>query len=105
MNDDDDRTNFGNCCACRQPIPPTSQKNYILIGKKAPVPGTGWGCAQCGLAADGAAIVICDDCLKEERVIQDAIYGYAAEGMRIPIHLLTGKHEHDMSKHPEEAKT
>jgi hypothetical protein len=87
------------CCACGKITP--IAKNIILLDRRAPVPGTGWGCFICGLKADGAAAIICDDCLKAKAPIKFALSGYLHERKLIPIETLTEPFSHDMSKHPE----
>jgi hypothetical protein len=86
------------CCACGKTNP--IAKNIILLDRRAPVPGTGWGCFTCGLKADGAAAIICDDCLKAKAPVKFALFGYLHERKLIPIETLTEKFEHDMLKHP-----
>ena len=72
-----------------------------MLPLKAPVPGTGWGCSQCGLAADGAFVVLCSDCMDAERRPVEAVCGYLSNSTRMPISELVGDHEHDLSRHPE----
>jgi hypothetical protein len=102
MNDDDP-LDLGTCCACHKSGP--TVRNVFLLHKLAPVPGTGWGCFQCGLPFDGADAVVCDACLESKAPILDAIYGLAEDKKRVPYHTLTGYFDHDMSKHPEERIT
>jgi hypothetical protein len=90
--------NLGPCCACHK-IGPTV-RNIIMLNKKAPIPGKGWGCVQCGLEADGAIAVLCDRCHEGGATYQWACSGYPGEGDRVPIDSLTGTHEHDVRFHP-----
>lgn len=93
--------NFGPCCACEKEG--ASVRNLIMLEHKAPVPGIGWGCVQCGLPYDGAVAVVCDDCIDGGRPIKFAIAGPANDKKRVPIESLGGEHKHDMSEHPEVA--
>jgi hypothetical protein len=109
MNDELLSMDFGPCCACgkerpkwAEDLPGSWPPNIIMLEQKAPTPGTGWGCVQCGLPLDGAVAAICDDCLNIGRPIRFAIDGFAKDKKRVPIESLTGEHKHDMSKHPEE---
>ncbi len=76
-------------------------RNIISLPKKAPIPGSGWGCFVCGLPADGAIAVVCDRCLESKAEIKFACVGYAAANKRFPVEQLIGDHQHDMSRHPE----
>lgn len=88
---------LGPCCVCGKSGPMV--RNIIMIDKKCPTPGKGWGCLQCGLSSDGAVAVKCDDCLNSKA--KWACKGYPGKDGRVPIEQLEGVHEHDMSKHPE----
>ena len=90
---------FGRCCACQR-----REGDFgavLMLPLKAPVPGTGWGCSQCGLAADGAFVVLCSDCMDAGRRPVEAVCGYLSNSTRMPISELVGRHEHDIRKHPE----
>ena len=106
---------LGECCVCRQAG--HTVRNIVMLGFKAPVPGTGWGCAVCGLPANGALAVVCDRCAgRFDRVtLYDVCYDYPAtkkrkayasffrngitdRRYRVPLEPF----HHDMSKHPKE---
>lgn len=70
-----------------------------MLPKKAPEPGTGWGCVVCGLSADGAVAVVCDRCLESKKPIQSAIKGFAKSGQRVPVTSLVGEHKHNEQLH------
>lgn len=90
----------GRCCACGMAGP--TVRNFIMLEKPAPVPGTGWGCLVCGLPSDGALAVVCDACLESNAEIVLVCYGYAASGDRVPMASLAPEpFDHDMSRHPE----
>jgi hypothetical protein len=94
---------LGPCCICGGT---RRVRNILMLSKKAPVPGHGWGCLACGLPADGASVVVCDRCcrLHSSDIVAACRYacrGYPATDGRVPIGELTGTHEHDMAKHPE----
>lgn len=94
---------FGPCCACGHPR--TTVRNIVMLHKRAPVPGTGWGCCSCGLPMDGAIAVICDPCLAQYKTapnnIRFAADGPVLEKKRIPIDQLTESFDHDYQFHPE----
>ncbi len=101
---------FGPCCICERDDDTVTY--LILLDQKAPIPGTGWGCAACGLPPDGAMAVICEACTKANQVrvgqfgtnlppLRFVINGYAASRQRAAITACTGDHIHDYSKHPE----
>lgn len=94
---------FGPCCACGREGEGIHVQNIIMLGQKAPTPGTGWACFQCGQPSDGAVSVVCNDCLNIGRPIRFAIDGYPKDKKRVPVESLKGEHEHDMSKHLEES--
>jgi hypothetical protein len=98
-----DAPDLGPCCACEKRGPDV--RNIICLHKLAPVPGTGWGCFQCGLPMNGAIVVLCDDCLERNQKPRFVCDGRAGEGKRLPIGQLSADpFEHDMSKHPEAAE-
>lgn len=88
--------NLGLCCNCkasRAIIP-------IVITRRAPVPGKGWGCVVCGLPPDGAVAVLCQACGCADPHPRFVCVGYPKEGVRVPIEQLPpGEFDHDMSKH------
>lgn len=87
---------LGPCCVCETTV---NVRNILSLHTKAPIPGHGWGCVQCGLDADGALAVVCDACL--ELPLKFACRGYPGKEGRIPIEDLTGEMEHDYVQHPE----
>jgi hypothetical protein len=91
---------YGPCCACGGK---KRVRNIVSLARRAPVPGTGWGCVVCGLEADGALAIICDECAKNVRPIKQVAYGYLAEGRRMSIDLLsseTFEHRDHEEHHP-----
>ena len=97
---------LGPCCICKAT---DNVRNIIMLKKKAPIPGRGWGCLQCGLPQNGAIIVLCDFCLMTYRARGEVILKYACRGFpasdgRIPIQKLQelpNNFEHDLTKHKE----
>ena len=87
---------LGPCCYCGTL---ENVQNIIMVNKKSPIAGRGWGCVVCGLASDGASYVLCDDCFERQVKPKFACRGYPAEDGRIPYDELQGIHEHDMEKH------
>lgn len=97
-------TDFGPCCICETR---KFVRNVLCLKQKSPILGRGWGCLECGLPSDGAVAVLCDKCFdlfREKKVaLKFACRGYPASDGRVLFETLTGSHDHDMSKHPEEA--
>lgn len=96
--------NLGPCCGCQRT---DGVRNILMLDKKAPVSGKGWGCFQCHAPAQGAYAVVCDECLeklngaKDEDVLQFACGGTPTESNRVPIGDLTEPFGHDLFFHPE----
>lgn len=89
---------LGACCACGLNKPDV--RNMICLDRPARVSGTGWGCAVCGLPADGAVAVVCDDCLVAGREIRFVVYGYADRKQRMAVaDLPAGDFNHDVRFH------
>lgn len=91
---------LGPCCHCES----TAGVNTILMLKRrGPVAGIGWGCFQCGLPFDGAVAVLCDGCLEAGREIKFVCKG-RVDGGRVPVEELSEEvFEHIWEFHPEEA--
>lgn len=94
---DDGTIDLGMCCACGQADP--TVRNIMMLPKRAPHPGTGWGCLVCGLPNDGAVAVVCDACLEAKREITEVCSGFPAENRRAHVKSLIEAFDHDMSKH------
>lgn len=92
----------GQCCSCEGV---DGVRNIIMLNALAPVPGTGWGCVVCHLPSNGAMAVLCDRCIDLKMPIIWAVTGYLPGKQRIPRSELVGKHEHDLSFHPEVMKS
>ncbi len=71
----------------------------MCFDKRAPVPGTGWGCLVCGLPNDGAIAVVCDNCLEAEAEILEVCHGHPHEGRRMALSVINEPFEHDPAKH------
>lgn len=108
FDDEDEVTpDLGSCCLCESTV---DVFTVLMIRKKAPLPGRGWGCVVCGLPSDGALAVVCNTCAEQlETVGEDpatllrfACRGYPGPDGRVPIESLTGTHDHDRSRHPPE---
>lgn len=101
--DEGEDTRLGPCCGC-QTI--DGVRHVLTLNQKSPKPGHGWGCVQCGLAPDGAVAVLCDKCVERFKrdgltAVSWACLGYPSAEGRVLRTILTGTHDHDMSKHPE----
>lgn len=90
---------FGPCCACCKKK--DAVHNVVMLDQKGSTPGSGWGCVQCGLPADGAFAVLCDDCVSVGAPIIFAVTGPVKEKKRVLVESLGAEHKHDMTKHPE----
>lgn len=88
------------CCICSAVV---VCRNLLMIPKLAPVPGTGWGCAVCGLDPDGAIAAVCDKCVTSYadpyQVLKLACYGFPLGQDRIAVGRLVGTFQHDMTRH------
>ncbi len=93
----DDPLILGACCACGKED--LSVRNVICLDKEAPQAGTGWGCVVCGLPADGALAVICDECRVSGRPLAFAVLGFVTRHRRIPIEELTRSFSHRLEVH------
>lgn len=89
---------LGPCCACGDTG--AQVRNIVCLEKAASVLGAGWGCAVCGLPANGAVAVLCDRCLDARVNIRFAVVGYAAapEHGRIPVEELSS-FQHNLRRH------
>lgn len=98
--DDEESPGLGPCCVCGKED--ETVRNLYALDKRAPVPGTGWGCFQCGLPSDGAMAVVCDECHEKGAKLVYVIYGMAGDkGRMLRSELSDEDFKHDMSKHPE----
>jgi len=98
----DDAPDLGPCCMCEVCGPEVC--NIIMLDRRCAVPGHGWGCVVCGLPADGASAVLCNECLDKWRAdetrLTTACRGWPGSDGRIAIaDLPAGEFAHDMAKH------
>lgn len=91
---------LGACCACR--TRGATVRNIVMLPKRAPVAGTGWGCVTCRVPADGAIAVVCDACMEADRPILDVCFGYAPRNERVSIATVTEVFEHKAGLHTDE---
>ncbi len=80
MSMDDDEPDLGPCCVCETNI---GVRNVICVDRRAPIPGTGWGCVECHLPMDGALAVVCDDCVCEP--LKFVCKGFVSRLERVPF--------------------
>lgn len=78
--DEEPPLDLGACCACGREA--SNTRNIMMLEYRAPVPGTGWGCAVCNLPADGAIAVVCNACLESKAKILWVVLGYPHEKKR-----------------------
>ncbi len=92
-------TSLGPCCCCG-----TVQlvRNIVMLDRKAPIRGHGWGCVVCHLPSDGAVYVACDSCFNANRSPVFACRGYPETDGRIFVGDLRGEHLHDLGIHEAE---
>ena len=93
---------LGTCCVCGKND--ETVRNIVALHRLAPIAGTGWGCAICGLGADGALAVLCDECIegKENPIpkLRWVVSGWVNDGGRIAIEdAPTESFEHDEVQH------
>ena len=102
--DDPSKLPIGQCCNC---LRVEALRNVMMLHRRGPSPGNGWGCVQCKLPADGAVALVCDDCVEiiSQMVEPRPRYvctGYATEPDRTLYDDLSPEHfDHDYSRHPE----
>jgi len=99
LNNEDRPPDLGTCCSCGHDN--GSVRTIVMLEKRAPISGHGWGCVVCGLASDGASYVVCDSCFKNDAPVRFACRGYPKTDGRIPIEELIEHFDHDLTKHPE----
>jgi len=111
---DDEDLDLGPCCRCGKIEPPA--QTLMMLPYRAPVPGTGWGCFQCGRPQDGATAVVCEACtavLEAQRwtptapmtELQSVCYGNMGDGFRMPVAVWQQvAFNHDATRHPELAQ-
>jgi hypothetical protein len=97
MHRNEPQSDLGPCCCCGST---RKVRNIIMLSRRASVPGTGWGCAVCGLPPDGASYIACDRCVANDVPPREVVRGYAASGGREPIESLAPEvFDHDMTLH------
>jgi hypothetical protein len=100
--DDLDPHELGNCCCCEKGAADgVVVRTVVMLDKKCPTPGKGWGCFVCDLPKDGAIYVACDACADSGAKPKLACRGWPGKDGRIPIEELEGAHDHDLAKHEE----
>lgn len=72
---------LGSCCNCGRADGVT---NIVMLNRRAPTPGKGWGCVVCNLPSDGAVAVLCDVCFTIGEYPKTVCTGYATEPGRTP---------------------
>ena len=95
--------NLGPCCGCETLF---NVRNSIMLDTQCAVPGRGWGCLVCSLPANGAVVVLCDECLDLYRkgqplntVAMSKCRGNPAADGREAFDEYYGEHKHDLAKH------
>lgn len=92
----DDGPAFGPCCNCGTT---EGVRNVMMINRRGPISGRGWGCVVCGLPCDGALVVLCDDCLEVDPP-KFVCTGYpATDGRTAYADLVPEVFDHDPAKH------
>ena len=98
MNDDPNPELLGPCCTCGTT---TGVRNIVMLDRRAPVAGTGWGCAVCHVPNDGAIAVLCDECTGLP--VKSVCVGYPLENKRMPIEELPDEpFGHNLEFHQDE---
>lgn len=65
------------CCNCGAYL--NVPTNIVMLNRRGPTPGKGWGCVVCGLPFDGAIAVLCDACWTIGEYPKNVCTGYASE--------------------------
>ncbi|MEH2164545.1 MAG: hypothetical protein V7K38_26715 [Nostoc sp.] len=93
---DEEPLDLGACCGCGTRH--SRVQNILTLQKKALIPGTGWSCFVCGIPADGAIAIVCDNCLAQiedgKQILKQAVYGDVLDKKRCDINLLTEDFRH-----------
>jgi hypothetical protein len=91
---------MGECCACRGT---GNVRNILMHNRRAPVPGTGWGCVVCHLPMDGAISILCDTCVASGARPLTVCDGFPVDKKRKPVEALDpAPFDHDMKFHDED---
>jgi hypothetical protein len=93
---------LGACCICHDES--AAVRNVMMLERRAPIAGHGWGCVGCRLPMDGAYAVLCDQCLPGFQAgtkrLAMACNGWPGTEGRVPIEQLsTEVFKHDDTKH------
>lgn len=95
----------GSCCSCRGPAGAGARSIFLPwqlpSGLTCAEKHLAWGCQRCGLAFIGAVAILCEQCFHGARLITHFVAGEPSQNIRLPIQLLTRRHEHDRRKHTE----
>ncbi|MBD2519939.1 hypothetical protein H6G93_34360 [Nostoc sp. FACHB-973] len=98
---DEKPLDLGVCCGCG--TTDSRVQNILTLQKKALVPGTGWSCFVCGIPADGAVAVVCDQCLAQleqgQEILKQAVLGHPLGKQRCDIAQLTEDFDHKNIPH------
>ncbi len=97
---------LGDCCHCGSRDGVT---NIVMLDRRAPVAGTGWGCIVCGLPFDGAIAVICGECVQAvatgKTTPKNVCWGFPGDRARFAYaDLPPGEFAHDEAKHEEDER-
>lgn len=79
------------CCACGREV---YCPFVVLIRRRAPSPGTGWGCLACRASLDGGITLLCRDCVNGGVRPWTMLDGPVPSPGRVPIRDLAPLHEH-----------
>lgn len=97
-------TSLGACCGCGK----DGALNIMMLPRRGPTPGRGWGCVECGLPPDGATAVLCEPCAErwvagDKDAVRWVCTGYpATDGRTLISDCPQGKFAHDRAKHQED---
>jgi hypothetical protein len=90
-------TKLGPCCGCEGN---EAVNNILMLSRRGPSPGYGWGCVVCNLPPDGAVAVLCDKCAElykdNPAIVRFVCRHYPSSGGRASIdELPAGNFDHD----------
>jgi hypothetical protein len=99
----DGAPSLGPCCICETYVGVTV---ILMLPRRGPIPGHGWGCAVCGLPSDGATAVLCEGCYEFVEAGATPIFvcrGYPGSEGRMLYSALSDEHfDHRAALHRED---
>lgn len=96
---------LGSCCICETFVGVTV---ILMLPRRSPIAGHGWGCAVCPLPSDGATAVFCESCYEFIEAGANPVYvcrGWPGSDGRALFTELSPEHfDHRDVNHDEEGR-